>query len=884
VRRTALALSLALGTVACSSGSPVIPANLRGPVAITSFIGYNPALPEAGLVPLVAIASFQGDELRLIDPATDSPVAAPSVAWPIGIPTAPRPSFLASASLNDGMADLLVVGTSGTKIQIVGTWLQGIEGYGVTETLDLSTWGGAGAQILALAIAQVPSGPPAGDPAAAPPTVGKAWVVVGFGIAGSPGDGRLVVLEASRKADGSIMIETAPVSKPLGFSPSGVAAAPDNVHLYLSSLDLIPDGLGGTVSGVAEVDASRGLDAAWPVRGFDARGCPTTFVAAAFVGERIKTNFYTFSGPTLRVYAALDLSGCGPERAIACGVATFDPVLGGLALDPALEGPPGWPVPIQGYRTPMYVPALPLAIGIAMPPAFPGEFPPSEVFGSQVCQAPTVAGTSLPPCPNVTEVAGQRPFNGNGALQDFMMLAPPIGQLWTSVTALVTASDGLAYVQDLGRFGVVAASAMVSDSTQRTQASNATLVGPAGPFPNSSLFGFPSGTAAVGFWLDQPRSGPVQVVSKTDTLGQAITVWPGFTTNDSWSVSFQGVLPGFFQRRSILGLHPDGTLYVAIQEAAVPSVDGMLPASFYWVTGAFVGQPDLGVHTVEKDGPQGDIPVFLLDEDPCPSTRPNWIPAGSTTPVYDPTKAPQAHETVALSLLEPDPLLYPGGAIRLGPADGAEMAAEYACLVAWFQQPGHADKVLTAFRTNPPSTDYARGAWVRAGGFLLAGSVAGYAGRPQMDVRYNLAWTTEEGLSGEALVLARKARRFYYPAGFPNARYDSFPDLVNPMVPGPVVGFRLGRFCPLVDTIPDCNDQTSPPARDAGVFFQTSTGLEGMTRYPPGSSGGISVTSFDKSTIPGQEYRGRVFYPTFVGNALMMIPPGLDVGQSITIR
>jgi hypothetical protein len=882
VRRVALAL--ALGLSACSSGTPVVPANLRGPVAVTPFIGYNPANPEAGLVPLVAIASFRGDELRLLDPVTDSPVAAPSFGWPIAIPTAPRPSFLASGSLNDGMADLLVVASSGAQIQIVGTWLQGSAGYGVSETLDLSVVGGAGAQILALAIAQVPAGPLEGDPAVAPRTVGKAWVVVGFGTAGSPSSGHLVVLEGARQADGSISVSAVPVSKPLGFSPSGLAVAPDNVHLYLSSLDPIPNGLGGTVSGVAEVDASGGLDAAWPVRGFDARGCPTTFVGAAFVGERIKTNFFTFSAPALRVYAGLDLSGCGPERAIACGVATFDPVLGGLAQDPAPEGPPGWPVPTQGYRTPMFVPALPLAMGIAMPATLPGNEPPSTAFGSQVCHAPTVDGYPIPPCPNVTEVVGQRPFNGNGAPQDFMMLAPSIGQLWTSVTGLITASDGLAYVQDLGRFGMVAASFMVSNDTQRTQASGASTVGPAGPFSNSSLFGFPSGTAAVGLWQDHPRSGPVEVVYKTDSLDKAITVWPGFTTNDEWSVSFQGVLPGFFQRRSVLGLHSDGTLYVAIQEAAVPSVDGVLPASLYWVTGAIVGQPDLGIHTVEKDGLPGDIPLFLLDEDPCPSTRPNWIPAGSTTPVYDPTKGPQAHETVALSLLDPDPLLYPGGAIRLGPAAGAEMAAEYACLVAWFQAPGHADKVLTTFRTFPPSNDYARGTWVRANGFLLAGSVAGYAGRPQMDVQYDLAWADEDALSGEALVLARKARRFYYPAGFPNSKYDSFPDMLNPMVPGPVVGFRIGRYCPTVNTIPDCNPFTSPPGRDAGVMFKTSTGLVGMSRYPSGTSGGNAITSFDKSTIPGQEYRGRVFYATFVGNALMMIPPGLDVGQSVVVR
>ena len=44
------------------------------------------------------------------------------------------------------------------------------------------------------------------------------------------------------------------------------------------------------------------------------------------------------------------------------------------------------------------------------------------------------------------------------------------------------------------------------------------------------------------------------------------------------------------------------------------------------------------------------------------------------------------------------------------------------------------------------------------------------------------------------------------------------------------------------------------------------------------------MTSFDKSAFPGQEYFGRVFYGTFTGDLLMMIPPGLDVGQTVSIR
>jgi hypothetical protein len=107
--------------------------------------------------------------------------------------------------------------------------------------------------------------------------------------------------------------------------------------------------------------------------------------------------------------------------------------------------------------------------------------------------------------------------------------------------------------------------------------------------------------------------------------------------------------------------------------------------------------------------------------------------------------------------------------------------------------------------------------------------------------------------------------------------------MTDPMQPGPAVGLRLGRYCP-AGVVTDCDPLTSPPARDAGVSFTTRSGVFPMSRHPSGTAGGNWVTSFDKSIIPGQEYRGRVFYSTFVGDLLMMIPPGLDAGQTVSIR
>ncbi|MEI6225253.1 MAG: hypothetical protein WCS72_10890 [Deltaproteobacteria bacterium] len=891
----------ALAFAACSSGSPIIPAGFDGPVAVVPFMGVNPAKAGAGLVPLLAVASFRSDELALVDPNFDAPVPAPNLSWALTVPTLPRPSLLASGSLEDGGADLLVVAGSAPVVQVVGTWLDpdpnSDEVYGIAETLNFTPYVGAGAQILSLAVIPVPTGPPTGSPPVAPTRSGRVRLIVGIDGAFDPSapqpdrnTSRLVVLDMVRKSDGSIGPDGPPAVKRLvpesipSFAPVAVAMSPDNVHLYIATRDIIHDSSGRAVLGIAELDTSPAASEIWPVRGFDARNSPTTSVAAAFVGERSELAFFIFDGPKLRVYASLDFSGCGSQRDIACGVATFDPALGGLASDPAPPGPPGSLVPRQSYRTPFNIPSLPLAMGIAHPAELPGSVAPSAPFGSQVCYSPAVAGVTLPLCPNVTEIPGGPPFNLEGFPQPFMVQAPSSGQLWTSVVGLVTAIDGLAYVQDLGRYGPVNALAMLSDPTSRTSAVASSAVGPLGPYGNSAFFGFPPGTAAIGLWQDHPTGAgtPPTVVNATADLVAATIVWPGFTRDDHWLVSYQGVLPGFAQRRSVLGLAADGNLYVAIQDAAVPSLDGELPASSYWVTGAIVTRPELGLHTLERDGAPGDIALFLLDNDPCPSTRPNWIPTGQGIPVYDPTKPPMAHEAVLTSIIPENPDLYPGGAMRLVPAAGAAMASEYACLVSWLQRPENVGWVLTAFRNNPPSTDYARGAWVRAGGFLLAGASTGYAGRPVLDVRYNLAWADESGISGEALLLARKARRFYYASAYPTREYAGFPEMTDPMQPGPALGFRLGRFC--VAALVGCDPATSPPARDAGVDFYTQSGFFAMSRHPSNTSGGNFVTSFDKSVFPGQEYRGTVFYSTFIGDALMMIPPGLDVGQTLTIR
>jgi hypothetical protein len=189
---------------------------------------------------------------------------------------------------------------------------------------------------------------------------------------------------------------------------------------------------------------------------------------------------------------------------------------------------------------------------------------------------------------------------------------------------------------------------------------------------------------------------------------------------------------------------------------------------------------------------------------------------------------------------------------------------------------------------------------VRSAGLLLTGVSTGYAGRPELETRYNLAWQPEDPLlalcaffgptspqppafcdaacrsSCEALVLARRARRFYYPSepacsgGTPC--YDGFPEMIDPLGTGPAIGFRVGL------------NPGQTLARDAHVTFATQDGVVPMSRAPSVTSVPTAVTSLDKSQLPGGSELGTVFYATYLSDALLEAPPGVAAGSAKTFR
>jgi hypothetical protein len=815
MRRLLVLGALALGAAACTkSGGTGVLAGFRGPQAIVAYTGKYPQ-GTGELVPLLAVAASRGDELRILNPETDLPLAAPNVAFPLSVPTLPRPVHLAAASLGDGGADALVVASGGSVLQLVGTWLDGSDPqartFGVVATWDLEPLVGRGSQVLSLAGASIPGGAPSGAPPVAPALQGRAWILVGLSGGVDGLGGKLAVLELARGTDGSLDLAAPPEVKVLGFEPVALAPSPDRFHVYVATRDLLADATGRQVQGIAELDASGGLTAAWPVRVLDGRG-PTAAVAAAILGERGVAGS-DFGPPVLRVYAVLDPSGCGPTQRISCGIATFDPARGGLVADPSTPGS----VPAQSYRAPIYVPALPLSIAVGMPPA----------TGPQQCVAPLPSGEPGR-CPTG--------FNEDGVQQQLMVLAPTSGQMWTTASMVVAAADGNSYILDLGRFYPTNdAFEFASETETNTSVGNAQNVAPAsGPYLG---LWFPIGTG--------PAPDPTaDLLRLPDDLPKAIDVWPGYTPGQNWSLSWQGILPGLGQRAASIGRLADGDLYLAVQA----------PLGNEWMVGAVVGAPELGIHPGDV-WPLGDLALFRPssdatggDVDPCP------------VPVASPDDPPIPHETVIRSILPPDPVLYPGGALRLATPAGSDLACLSASLAA---SPG---KVFNWFAS------------VRASGLLLVGEGLGYAGRPRIGERYALAWAEEDTLSGEELILARKARRIFYPWCFAPGCFRSVSGMDDLLETGPVVAFRPGVYC--LDSGP-C---TSPPARDATITFSTLSGMVPMGRRPIGVAAGTGTIAFDKSQWPGSEFLGRVYYVTYVGDALLMLPPGQAFNQSKTIR
>lgn len=842
MKRSVLA---ALTLAACAPSPQPATISFHEPTAAVAFSGWTPQRPRQAYPfpqPYLAVANGRSDDLRLIDLATHKPLMSPGYAYPLSVPTLARPSYLATSPLRDGGADLLAVAGVGAIVDIVSTWEDGSDPAGsgggrVVAQYDLSGVAGSGAEILSMIATPVP-GVPAGTPPVAPAQPGAAWLILGFSGATDGLGGKLVVLEFARGPGGSVELGAPVQVKPLQLDPISLAVSPDLFHLYVATPDVVtdfstfPPAPGARqVQGVAEVDMSGGAAAPWPVRGLDARA-PTTLVAAAILGERVADDPDQFGPPALRVYAALDPSGCGAERPIECGIAVLDPSLGGLATDLA---PPGATVPAQPYRAPIRVTAAPLTMAVALP----------SFTGSLQCL------DDASPCP------------AQGANRQPLMKLLANGQRWTTAVAAVGASDGRTYLLDLGRSGPASDVSLLNGEETRTAVVSAQSLTPL--LPDGS-------DAKAGLALYRqytPASENPGLTTDSTKLAQAVVVTPGFTRGETWSLVWQGFLPGLASGDFVLGLE-GGDLTLAFQTA----MGGQ------WAVGARVGEPELGVHAADA-WPEGDLAQFSLPVD-------QFGAGGNPCALAEGTR----YEAVIASIL-PSTADHPGGALHLlMPTDPANDPFQLLCLRDWLAAAG-AGALLTG-------TD----GGVRASGLVLSGSASGYAGRPalltkaevdggqQANKRFNLAWQDESTLSGEALVLARKARRFFYANDkfFPASNASNYPESGgNPLAPGVAIGLIAGPMC--ADEPPGTGRQSvCPPARmgdlrrDSLLVFTTRSGVSPSYRSAVPSSLPSSALAFDRSQFPDGGDAGSVFYVTYHEDSVLIAVPGQTPNISSTLR
>jgi hypothetical protein len=829
VRALGASAALMATLSACSSQQAAGGPDLRGPSAAVVFQGLTHRHPGE-VRSYLAVVSTLGDEIRILDLDDNAAVRSPGFAFPLSVPTARWPVLAAAAPASDQQPDALVVVSEGElRLQLVSTWDDGSvdpnAGPRVVSEVDLSSLVPAGTEIFSII------GAPGLDTSVSPPgeAPGTGRILVGL-------TGALAVVEFRRAAGGAVEQARPAALLPLDFDPVSLALDPDLYHVYCATPNEIIKG--SNIFGVGEIDTRAADPASWTVKALRAgpppgasaaagpTGTPTRLVAAALVGERRASDHDSFAAPVRRVYAALDPDRCGGDWPMRCGIAILDPVAGELAADLATDGPA---VPAQAFRAPLPVSGVPQAMAVALPP----------VSG---------AGRCIPPAAKDPNVCGGAIADGS---QPLLPLAPFTGAVFTTGSLVVGSSDGGSYVYDLGRSSAPGDVSLLVDDVSRVRA-----------------LGFSFAPQTLGLWdLADPTSKTTEDLTLT---GQRVQVTPGYTPADLWSVAWQGSLPGLFQRRAIVTRATDGSrrVYVAVQTQAGSG----------WIAGAQVDDPRLGIHPAgfSDASEPGDIAeIQLLDgSNPCD-------PALAEAPIEQivPRTPPGT----------PADQDYPGGAISLG--------SDVPSCLDPDARGGRYDALVT----------------VLAHGFVLVGQNTGYAGRPPLDRNgttlpaFTLQWQPEEPLLAdcpllpppspppvctaarcrlacESLVLARKARRFFYPdGGCPtlitgedvcaiNYPYLSGKD---PLVPGPVLAFRVGTF----------PDPLGPePARGAVLGFATQSGVKVMSRQPSIFSQPLAVTWVDRSRLPNHTDDGTWLYVAYQGNELLAFPPGQATSAALTIR
>jgi hypothetical protein len=939
--RRAAVLAAAALAAACNQGSTSPSLRLQQPTGVALFHGYTDRTASQS-VPYVAIANSGNDELVLVDAVGDEAVASSIAIRPLSVPIpSPRPALVAAVRLDDDdpsktdvhgdvmtRPDLLVAVSSGsTRLQLVRTWTQALVPIP-------SVWD---EQVVELgrpvqAIAAVPA--INGDGTIAPQ---QAWVVVALEPASGQGTD-LAVVQYARIGASDPLFGTEPDAirptaltvtavqhlafevRSLGVDPSATVtrsstgAAQDVTplnprYLYAASGDPIPDA--GGVLGVAELDMAGGAGA-FAVRGLDARA-PTTLVAGFTLAERNvdqsgsydqlaalpvdsasgcvkgdlsqdvvltcpRTAFQQANGALIqkrRVYATLDPASCGTSQPMNCGVVVLDPDtapsprFGHLLANPFLGASADRVDPDGKWSRAHDDAAEPFLPPIAYP-------------GSALALIP------LPPPANAPY--GDRTYEQ----APFGVVAPlSTPRLSTGALAILT-GGGKTYLLDPSRWELLSDPFMLRTTSSLAVTNYTTGVVSQ---PQIGFYAYASATAP-NYVLVPDRLAATFALSRDPAAGayiqSALTL--GYTPDETWTVAYQGYLPGLDVPRPALvegagpsGAHVDDQVRVSLQ-AARP--DGMPTQVFR------VYDPTSGIRV-------GDIVQLWTHGEggSCPDTS-----LSTDTVTVEPA------EGKVLALLAPDSA-HPGGSLVLGSPDpvviskGGRTPVTTDALALWAGCAKALEGGSVAVRVRARGCDPADPACVQDPTaltthheFVVSGlGIVGYAGRvvENSDADANGAtphtftlrtqdetplacplvpWPADPASvvcddacrqQCEALVLARKARRISTVSVRCSPTEDTcntaFPDfnvrtpqntvdvarVVQPS--GPVLTFRLG-----VDYVgkldPDGNQKLL--VRDTVIKFGTRSGFDPSSRFGSAFSGGTGIqpsagVAFDRSRDPG---------------------------------
>jgi hypothetical protein len=160
----------------------------------------------------------------------------------------------------------------------------------------------------------------------------------------------------------------------------------------------------------------------------------------------------------------------------------------------------------------------------------------------------------------------------------------------------------------------------------------------------------------------------------------------------------------------------------------------------------------------------------------------------------------------------------------------------------------------------------------------------------------------ETALTGEALAVARKLRRRFYPVEGPCAPaaggtvpaqgcYVGYPLLADPLAPGPALAFRVGLVNPALPAGSPPVDPVAEPAvlqtiaRGARIVLRTQSGMTPASFKPP--SGGVrptAIIAYDKTSLPGHENDATRFYAAYLDDQMIDFSPSLSGGDLRPLR